>query len=521
MFDYQQQNAYFPEESRQDEVYLCISVTFLDGRFHGRGDRGQSEWPPSPLRLFQAIIAANADKIDNDSVFENALRWLEKQSPPIIIAPQHAQCTPYYISVPNNDTDILAKAWCKGNYSGTGETDPAKHRTMKAIRPVKMVDGDTVHYLWQLREPKPADEIIQAISQASKRLFALGWGIDLAVGFSRCLTAQEVSQIPGERWKPTPYPTFQKTLRTPTNGTLDALKRRYRSFLNRISLRKRILTPPEPLSRFEITAYHRLNDPLGRPMAAFELRYDDGSFCRYPQRKITHIAGMVRHLAVKCMKQAPPEGVDDDWVERYVAGHRDKASQMHRQFSYIPLPSIGHPHADQAIRRVMIVAPPGDDRLLEHLARRINEQQLEPLNGNEFGPQGPPTLIRVYHDNVVWHYVSAANQWATVTPVILPGHDDRKPSKRRKLIETALAQAGIEQPCTYEWSPFSYWPKSYSAHKYDRDKKPTGYFRPDHLQTQTAVHLIIRFNNGVRVPGPLAIGAGRHCGFGIMAGINR
>lgn len=31
---------------------LCISVTFLTGRYHGE------EWPPSPARLFQALVAA-------------------------------------------------------------------------------------------------------------------------------------------------------------------------------------------------------------------------------------------------------------------------------------------------------------------------------------------------------------------------------------------------------------------------------------------------------------------------------
>ncbi len=38
--------------------YLCISVTFLDPLYHGRlnGDR-TAEWPPSPLRLYQALLA--------------------------------------------------------------------------------------------------------------------------------------------------------------------------------------------------------------------------------------------------------------------------------------------------------------------------------------------------------------------------------------------------------------------------------------------------------------------------------
>ena len=35
--------------------YLCITVRFLQPYSHGRGDGGEPEWPPSPLRLFQAL----------------------------------------------------------------------------------------------------------------------------------------------------------------------------------------------------------------------------------------------------------------------------------------------------------------------------------------------------------------------------------------------------------------------------------------------------------------------------------
>jgi len=114
-------------------------------------------------------------------------------------------------------------------------------------------------------------------------------------------------------------------------------------------------------------------------------------------------------------------------------------------------------------------------------------------------------------------YTERANTWASVTPVILPGHDDHRPEKTRKLIERALAQSGIEQPCEFEWSAFSRFPKSLSARKYDKNKKLTGYVRPDYLNSQTAVHLTLRFRENVTVPGPLVIGAGRHIGLGLMA----
>ncbi len=131
----------------------------------------------------------------------------------------------------------------------------------------------------------------------------------------------------------------------------------------------------------------------------------------------------------------------------------------------------------------------------------------------------PPTLVRVLRDNVARLYTQPANAWASVTPVILPGHNDHKPEKTRKLIENALRQSGIDLPCEYEWGPFSHFPKSPPAFKFVRYKRATGYIQPDHLLSQTAVHLKLRFNDGVKVPGPLAIGAGRHCGFGLLAAV--
>jgi CRISPR-associated protein Csb2 len=247
----------------------------------------------------------------------------------------------------------------------------------------------------------------------------------------------------------------------------------------------------------------------------FELRRDDGSRFSYPQMKLIHIAGMVRHLTIELMTQSPPEDVDGDWVDTYVAGHPKAGAVEHRQFSYVPLLSTGHEHADQWVRRVMIVAPVGDDRYLRHLAMRLDGSQLKPTPETKL--DHAPTLVRVRDDNVARFYTETSNTWASVTPVILPGHDDQNPAKTRKLIEKALAQSGIKQKCEFEWSGFSHFPKSLSSHKYDRAKGPTGYIRPGHLLTQTAVHMRLRFNDGLKVPGPLAIGAGRHCGFGIFA----
>jgi CRISPR-associated protein Csb2 len=276
--------------------------------------------------------------------------------------------------------------------------------------------------------------------------------------------------------------------------------------------------------------YRRASDPPPRPCVVFKLLDEDDDTVSYPHAKLIHVAGMVRHLAIKLMAGDPPRDLRgrsvEEWVEQYVAGHAaatKDAAAPHGQFSYVPLPSIGMAHTDPAIRRVMIVAPYGDEAWLQHLARRLDGRLLEPEKDVKLPPGA--RLVRIpenRRDGVRTCYTQASRVWSSFTPIILPGHDDRKPAKTCKLIEKALAQSGVDNPCEFTWSPFSRFPKAYSAHKYVRTEKkegekkaPAGYIRPNHLLNQTAVHLTLRFES--EVPGPLLIGAGRHCGFGLMA----
>ena len=69
---------------------LHITVHFLCGRYHGRNRKKMLEdFPPSPMRLFQALIAAShrgSYGRRNAEARDNALRWLENLAPPIIVA---------------------------------------------------------------------------------------------------------------------------------------------------------------------------------------------------------------------------------------------------------------------------------------------------------------------------------------------------------------------------------------------------------------------------------------------------
>jgi CRISPR-associated protein Csb2 len=490
-------------------THLLITVHWLDDRYHGLLDReGPPEWPPAPYRLFQALVAGAARRGELEAEAGRALEWLQRLNPPMIIAPRSHPGQVVTHFVPNND--------------GNKKPNRQDRLTGKTFRPTLMLDPPNIHYLWEIIQ----DQVLQAenVCKAARYITCLGWGIDMAYADGQLIDGDQVSKLPGVRWYSRKnvrrdygllrVPTFD---REKGLDSLNDLKCAHQSALNRIEYGKPLNTVEKP-KVFDCVFYESKERLLGRPYEVFELRRDDGGYFDYPQDRLIHIAGMVRHLAIAAMEKALPEGADAEWVNRYVAGHNCADAAGHFQFSYLPLPSIGHRHADHKVRRVMITAPVGDDRLLQHLVRRLNGLQLKPTAQTNL--DHPPTLVRVHQDNVARCYTQSADLWASVTPVILPGYDDHKPHKTRKLIEKALAQSGIDRRCEFAWSAFSQFPQSLSAHKYGLDRRPTGYIRPSHLLSQTAVHLRLRFHDGIQMPGPLAIGAGRHCGLGVLARVN-
>src|SRR5690606_35743779 len=95
--------------------HLCLTIRFPTGTFHGRRDHGEPEWPPSPLRVFQALVRSAADtRVLDGTHVQDALEWLSTLPPPEIAAPPVRYGTPRRVAVPNNDSDTLARAWAAG-----------------------------------------------------------------------------------------------------------------------------------------------------------------------------------------------------------------------------------------------------------------------------------------------------------------------------------------------------------------------------------------------------------------------
>lgn len=510
---------------------LCISFRFIQPfpLFHGRGDADEPEWPPSPMRAFQALLNAACMRTRGKPLppeVQSALQVLEVVRPAIVAPRATLSAIGHRAYVPHNQTDLVTAAWDRGNI----DASIASHRIEKDFRPHRIEsDRDelpAIHYLYPL-DATTADptELLTAIRPSVRSIHYLGWGIDQVVADATVVEPPS-QHLTGERWTPTPR--GGRRLRVHRDGSLDALAARHRTFLKRLVDGE--WTPVPPLSVIDRVRYRRDSDPISRPAITFKLIDENDDTVTYPPSKLMHIAGMVRHLAIEAMTRNPPRNLrgrdSAEWVRAYVSGHQaqeDKdAGAAHSQFSYIPLQSIATPHTDPGVRRVMIVAPLGDDAWLEHLAAQLDGMVLHPLPNTTLPPDTRLERIDDHRkDGVRDAYLGASATWASVTPVILPGHNDHKPGKTLKLIQKALAQSGVEQSCEFEWSAHSSFRKSLSAHKYvvsNGVKRPVGYLRPGHLLNQTAVHLKLKFQQPV--PGPITIGAGRHCGFGLFAAMD-
>jgi len=491
--------------------FLCLTITFLDARFHGRRDGGEPEWPPSPLRLFQAIVAAAAAPTGSIGSLDASLRWFENLSPPQIIAPVGRMGEPYRLSVPNNAMDLVVKAWARGNYDGSGDSNPATHRTMKTVRPTHLVGGDQIRFLWPLLEPM-TEEVrrhAEAIRTAVRGIVALGWGIDLVVGHGDFISNEAPESMFGsevEHWEAC-INESGVSLRVPRPGTLDGLIRRHTAFQNRVT--DDGFVPVPPLTAFANVSYRRATDLLARHFAAFALRATDdpAKWRALSQANAIFVAAMLRHVAWEAAKADMGGWRDKKWAEEFVAGHGARNSRKSfPRFSYLPLPTIGPTHADGMIRRVLIAETCGGDGRSAHWAgMRLGGQLLQEEGTNQKVAMLQPIS---QPDYVTTRYTGQSATWESITPVILPGYDDGKPAKRERILRQCLEDAGLDISAVASMDS--------QRGSFDRASiSMLGYRRPKYLANLPACHVRLKFRQPVR--GPLVIGAGRHCGLGIFA----
>jgi CRISPR-associated protein Csb2 len=469
---------------------FTIRVTFLVGSYHGE------EWPPAPARLFQGLVGGvhTCGYAQHAVAVEPALRWLERQPPPVIRACPARERSAYRIAVPNNDMDVIAAKWAEGKAG-----DPALLRTMKEIRTRELSgDGPHVQYIWQV-DSAEAGARAATLESAAQCLHTLGWGVDMAFAD----TAEPEAAV--EVWTPA---TSGERFAVPMAGTLDDLYATYSRFVERASDRGGVDTHTRP-SLVRMQPYRREGDIMRPAPIRFLLLSPSGDIAKaVPWQDAMRVSAWLRHAAAQ---QLTGE-YELSFIEAYVQGHT-REEEKARRLSYVPVPSLFSRYGDGRIRRAMIVEPPDAVGEVSRMLRlKLTGQVLVDVEG-----RAACSLAPAADDGVFSRYLprQAARRWRSVTPVVLHGWNAGRGGaislkKTERLLLRAFEMAGYGEreiaSMAFQTAPWFIGPQH------------AGRMRvPAHLEGFPRVHVEVEFRRGFR--GPVLAGIGRHYGIGLFAAV--
>jgi len=499
---------------------LLLSVRLHDGRYHGRPD-----WPPSPARLFQALVAgaAQGDRVPHEDGY--AFEWLESLKPPLIAGPPARAGQRLRNFVPNNDLDVVS-----GDPRRVG-----KIRAQKLVRPIVFGTETPLLYVWAFDEAPGARTTAQRICAIAELLYQLGRGVDMAWAWGEVLDDREaearLAAHSGALYRPGDG-AGGTTLAVPLAGSLGSLIERHKRMRVRFQRRSELepsgkepdraaavgtifVQPPRP--RFRQVAYEC---PPTRLL--FDLT---GESTPWRLDRIVGLTERVRDTAAQRLRG--DRSGEAAKIRNAIVGHRDgdEADKAARA-RITPLPSIGHPHADRAIRRVMVEIPPNCPLRADDVEWAFSGPLLVSDRG-----EIPCELVAATDRGMLAHYgvggAASACLWRTITPAALPQQAARRrvdPSRMReeakggaeRAEEEGKAVSAVVQALRH--AEVSTRPLTVHV---QREPFEAGGARAEVFAAGTRFakerlwHVEIEFAEEAR--GPLILGDGRYLGLGLMA----
>ena len=484
---------------------LLIAVRFSEGRYHGQGDafNGGDGWPPSPARLFQALVAGAAHGALLQEEDECALKWLEQLAPPRIAAPAARRGRSVRLFVPNNDLDSVGG-------------DPARVseiRVGKTWRPCFFDSSEPVLYAWEFQSGGAQANRICAIAS---RLCQLGRGVDMAWASGQVIGTAKADALLDAHAGTLRLPSGPGAIATPVSGTLDSLIHRFRRKRTRLRIdgrgrNSRILFMQPPKALFAHTGY---DTPARR--LHFELRGPGGRFSAFPLASVTLLVAGLRTAATQRLQQAVP--AKSSLFERLIDGRGAGPDDLAQRLRLLPVPSVGTRHTDPSIRRLAVEVPPdcpvrSDDLKWAFAGLRPHHPRA--------GEAWSGSLVSTDDSRMAARFMRPARVFRTVTPAAFPsarrrrldpthrkGSEERAREERRArgAAVQALRHAGIRVHPVYirvQREPLQ--PRGMRAESFG------GHSR---FSNHALWHVEIRFSEAIS--GPLVIGDGRFYGLGLM-----
>jgi CRISPR-associated protein Csb2 len=495
---------------------LLISVQFHDGRYHGSG-----EWPPSPARLFQALVAGAAcgQKVSDAAV--EALEWLETLDAPVIAAPRVYYGSSFRTYVPNNDLDALG-----GDPARIGDI-----RTAKTVHPRHFDAGVPLIYAWTFAE-NDAWRQASMICDIACSLYQLGRGVDMAWAQGEVVANAEASARLGGTgsilWRPSSGGNGM-TLACPQPNSLASLVARFKRMRERFTtvgegrkVSQHFVQPPKP--SFNQVVY---NSPS--TFLLYDIRQGN-AFAPQSFERVAALTEAIRDGAAARMAKGLPDRTD--LVDRILIGRGASESDKARRLRITPLPTIGHAQAVRSIRRVLITVPPdcpieaGDiDWAFSGLPL-----DLDPAIG-ELSDDGA-ILVQARDRSMLDHFSVGTGakyrRWRTVTPAALPQRAARRriePERKReeakggveRLREQAAAELAVREALRHAGIDADLQAIRVQREPFEAKGKRAETFANVRFAKECLWHVEIALDDPV--PGPILLGDGRYLGLGLMAPI--
>lgn len=459
--------------------FLVLEARFLAGTYGG------VEWPPSPFRLLQAMVAGCR------SVALPGIQWLEQQPAPLILATDEPQPTQVQRSVPNN-------------------ADPRKPQARLTLRQVNQRHVEqAVRFCYPLRSSSDHAAAAQVLQEA-RQTHTLGVGQDMCSLDGRVVQAAPESLGALHLWMPSLAATVRTddavALRIPVAGSLIALEDRFQAFQTRLQHGEAGFGRPVLPAALHATAHYRHSSSVARTaLIAMQLVQPDNAqtMARFHAADAVVVAGMLRHGTMQLAAAHAPALTD------FAAGYGPNTDKD-RRMSWVPIPSVGNRHADGMLRRALLLARAQDAGELSQLLSCLSTDGL-PLVDEHTGEQVARALpVDLTEQPMLRFYLAPATQWTSITPVILPGDYGAGDLRlMHKLLCKALREAGID-PGLLEHAEFG-------QHGFAPQAVDVKAVRLKNWQAKKLIlyHVKMRFHHPLR--GPVVLGRGRHYGLGLCA----
>ena len=492
---------------------LLVAVRFQEGRYHGCADRfrGADGWPPSPGRMFQALVAAAArgrHLLDDD---RRALRWLEQLDPPRVVAPPVLRGQSVKLFVPNNDLDAVG-----------GDPDRvSKIRTDKHWRPCFFDRDLPVCYVWDFESGETEARRVLTIAT---RLYQLGRGVDMAWAVADVLPRNQADAVLAAHGGALYTPAGGRVggeVPCPHSGSLASLIARHERACERLvwnlsdGVPRQLFIQP-PMASFRAVGYET---PARR--LHFELRDESGFAPRALRLAAPLIAGLRDAAAARLRASLPAQaGLFEKLIVGRGAGPRD----LDRRIRITPLPSIGATHADLSIRRVMVDVPAQCPIQVDDL--RWAFAGLVPCDP-ESGERWPGRLVSTQDSRMADRFSMGGWIFRSVTAVALSAairrrlgtadeENDATKDASERLREEARAANAVVQALRHVGVRARPTDIRVQREPFQRRGAMAERFADGSRFLKRALwHVELQFPHPV--PGPLIIGDGRFCGLGVMA----